>query len=66
MSGVLTGRLVALTTHGPAAPIRVRFELTNHGGVDLLVLKWFTPLEGLNSVRWRHSDFSGRRLERFP
>jgi peptidyl-Lys metalloendopeptidase len=49
MSDVLTGRLVALTAHGLAAPIKVRFELTNHGSVDLLVLKWFTPLEGLNS-----------------
>lgn len=30
-------------------PIWVRFELTNNGNEDVYVLKWYTPLEGLNS-----------------
>ncbi len=32
-----------------AAPVSLRFELTNVGKTDCYVLTWFTPLEGINS-----------------
>jgi peptidyl-Lys metalloendopeptidase len=50
MSTTLEGKLIVeATDFNSAEPVRARFELTNHGDVDLYVLKWYTPLEGLNS-----------------
>lgn len=46
---VLKGKLVSSRTYDSSEPLRVRFELTNTGPEDLYVLKWFTPLEGVNS-----------------
>ncbi len=49
MAKVLKGELVALKVYDSAEPVKLRFELTNEGDKDLYVLKWYTPLEGLNS-----------------
>jgi hypothetical protein len=49
MKPVLKGKLVASKSYDSAAPVQLRFELTNTGKDDLQVLKWNTPLEGLNS-----------------
>ena len=50
MSTTLEGKLIVQAADfNSAEPVRARFELTNHGDVDLYVLKWYTPLEGLNS-----------------
>jgi hypothetical protein len=49
MATALKGKLVAAKVYDSAEPVRLRFELTNDGHVDLYVLKWYTPLEGLNS-----------------
>jgi hypothetical protein len=49
MAAVLKGKLVASKVYDSAEPVRLRFELKNDGDEDLYVLKWYTPLEGLNS-----------------
>jgi hypothetical protein len=49
MATALKGKLVASPVYDSAEPVRLRFELTNSGDKDLYVLKWYTPLEGLNS-----------------
>ena len=49
MDPVLKGKLVASDVYDSAEPIKLRFDLTNSGAEDLYVLKWNTPLEGLNS-----------------
>src|SRR3954464_2109925 len=49
MATVLKGKLIASGVYDSAEPVRLRFELTNDGDEDLYVLKWYTPLEGLNS-----------------
>ena len=49
MTAVLKGKLVASEVYNSAEPVRLRFDLTNNGDEDLYVLKWYTPLEGLNS-----------------
>jgi peptidyl-Lys metalloendopeptidase len=49
METVLKGKLVASKVYDSAEPVKLRFELTNKGAVDLYALKWYTPLEGLNS-----------------
>ena len=49
MDTVLKGKLVASKVYDSAEPVKLRFELANKGDVDLYILKWYTPLEGLNS-----------------
>ena len=49
MASVLKGKLVASKVYDSAEKVQLRFELTNGGKKDLFVLKWYTPLEGLNS-----------------
>src|SRR5262249_54566096 len=49
MATLLKGKLVASKEYDSAEAVRLRFELTNDSNEDLYVLKWFTPLEGLNS-----------------
>jgi hypothetical protein len=49
MAAELKGRLVASRVYDSAEPVQLRFELTNDGDEDLYVLKWYTPLEGINS-----------------
>ncbi len=49
MATVLKGKLVASKVYDSAEPVKLRFDLTNNGDEDLYVLKWYTPLEGLNS-----------------
>jgi peptidyl-Lys metalloendopeptidase len=49
MADILKGKLVASRVYDSAEPVTLRFELTNEGDKDLYVLKWYTPLEGLNS-----------------
>ena len=49
MVTVLKGKLVASKAYDSAEPVTLRFDLTNNGDEDLFVLKWYTPLEGLNS-----------------
>ena len=49
MRNFLEGKLVASAVYDSGEPVILRFELSNQGDVDLYVLKWYTPLEGLNS-----------------
>ncbi len=49
MAAVLKGKLVASKVYDSGEPVTLRFKLTNNGDEDLYVLKWYTPLEGLNS-----------------
>ena len=49
MANTLKGELIAAEVYDSAEPVRVRFDLTNAGPEDVYVLKWYTPLEGLNS-----------------
>ena len=49
MAAVFKGKLVASKLYDSAKPVKLRFDLTNTGDEDLYVLKWHTPLEGLNS-----------------
>jgi peptidyl-Lys metalloendopeptidase len=49
MAAALKGKLVASKVYDSAVPVKLRFELTNHGDIDLYVLRWYTPLEGLSS-----------------
>ena len=49
MVAILKGTLTTSKSFDAAAPVKLRFELTNTGSTDVFVLKWFTPLEGLNS-----------------
>ena len=49
MINVLKGKLSAPNVSDSSAPVELRFDLTNGDEQDLYVLKWYTPLEGLNS-----------------
>jgi hypothetical protein len=49
VAAVLRGKLFASKVYDSAEPVKLRFDLTNNGEEDLYVLKWYTPLEGLNS-----------------
>ena len=49
MAALLKGELIASKVYDSAKPVKLRFDLTNAGDEDLYVLKWYTPLEGLNS-----------------
>src|ERR1019366_7454345 len=49
MDTVLKGELKASPVYDSAGPIKLTFKLTNESDEDLYVLKWYTPLEGLDS-----------------
>ena len=49
MAAALKGKLAGPKTFDSSEPITLRFQLTNQTDHDIYVLKWFTPLEGLNS-----------------
>ena len=49
VGSALKGQLIASPDYDSSKPVMLRFDLTNNGDIDLYVLKWFTPLEGLNS-----------------
>jgi peptidyl-Lys metalloendopeptidase len=45
----LFGSVRVVETVDSAKPVPLQFRLTNRGTEDLYILKWFTPLEGLDS-----------------
>lgn len=49
MAAALKGTLAGAKTFDASTPVRLQFKLTNRGDTDLYVLKWNTPLEGLDS-----------------